>query len=187
VTDDAFHTLPTDLRAPVDDGAAAGIPGREMPCLALPASTGGEVDLRAASTGLVVLYVYPRTGVPGEPSPEGWDAIPGARGCTPQSCAFRDARSEFARHGADILGLSAQEIEAQRDFAAREHITYPLLADPRLTLADALGLPTFTVGGLRLYRRITLIARAGRVEKAFYPVFPPDRNPQEVLSWLAGH
>jgi peroxiredoxin len=182
-----YSRLPPDLPVPEDDGAADHLPGLEIPpALALPSTRGGDVDLAAAASGpdFVVAYVYPRTGVPGEPSPSGWDDIPGARGCTPQSCAFRDSLAEFAAVGASVLGISAQLPAEQAEFAEREHIPFPLLADPGLRLADALRLPTFEVEGLILYRRLTLVAREGRIVKAFYPVFPPDRNAVEVLAWL---
>jgi peroxiredoxin len=179
-----YRSLPPDLPVPEDDGAADHLPGARMPALALPSTLGGELDLAEAAAGRLVLYVYPRTGVPGEPMPAGWDAIPGARGCTPQSCAFRDHAAELGALGARVVGLSAQTLPEQEEFAAREHIPYPLLADPELRLAAALGLPTFTVTDLRLYRRITLVAEAGAVVKAFYPVFPPDRNAADVVAWL---
>ena len=178
-----FRSLPPDLPAPADDGAADHLAGTEVPALTL-SSTQGELDLREALGELGVLYVYPRTGVPGEPSPPGWDDIPGARGCTPQSCAFRDARADFAELGASLLGLSAQTPHEQQEFAFREHIPYPLLADPALQLAAALRLPTFEAGGRHLYKRMTIVARAGRIAHVFYPVFPPDRNAEEVLGWL---
>jgi peroxiredoxin len=177
--------LPADLPAPIDDGAARHLAGMELPSLSLP-STAGELDLREAATGTLVLYVYPRTGRPGVPPPDGWDATPGARGCTPQSCAFRDHRAELAELGATVVGMSAQSLADQREFAAREHIPYPLISDPDLELADALTLPTFEIAGMRLYRRITLVARAGRIEHVFYPVFPPDRNAADVVAWLRG-
>jgi peroxiredoxin len=152
----------------------------------LPSTLGGEVDLSAApdSDARLVAYVYPRTGVPGEPSPPGWDAIPGARGCTPQSCAFRDHVADLAARGAHVVGISAQPPAVQGEFAEREHIPYPLLADPELRLAEAMGLPTFEAGGMRLYKRLTVVARRGTIEKVFYPVFPPDRNAADVLAWL---
>ena len=176
-----YRSLPPDLPAPADDGAADHLPGALLPDLTLP-STQGDIGLRRP--GLLVLYVYPRTGVPGQPSPDGWDAIPGARGCTPQSCAFRDHEAELRELGARVAGMSAQTLDAQREFAEREHIPYPLLADPERRLADALGLPTFAVEDMVLYKRITLVARDGRVEKVFYPVFPPDRNAADVVAWL---
>ncbi|HSD02737.1 MAG TPA: peroxiredoxin [Gaiellales bacterium] len=176
--------LPLDLPVPVDDGAARHLPGIELPVLSLP-STAGPLDLRAAAAGTLVLYVYPRTGRrPGVPPPDGWDATPGARGCTPQSCAFRDHRAELAGLGATVVGMSAQPLADQHEFADREHIPYPLISDPGLRLAAALGLPTFEIAGGRLYRRITLIVRAGRIEHVFYPVFPPDRNAADVVAWL---
>ena len=144
------------------------------------------MDLSAApdSDSRLVAYVYPRTGVPGQPSPEGWDRIPGARGCTPQSCAFRDHEAGLAALGAHVIGISAQTPAEQAEFAEREHIPYPLLADPGLRLAEAMRLPTFEAGGSTLYRRMTFVARRGRIEKVFYPVFPPDRNAADVVDWL---
>jgi peroxiredoxin len=180
-----YHALPPDLPVPEDDGAADHLPGVRLPTLALRATTGGEIDLaHAAAAGTLVLYVYPRTGTPGRPSPDGWDAIPGARGCTPQSCAFRDHHAELRALGADVLGLSAQSHGEQAAFAAREHLPFALLSDPALELAAALRLPTFEAGGMRLYKRITLVAEDGAIAKVFYPVFPPDRNAADVLAWL---
>jgi peroxiredoxin len=131
-----------------------------------------------------VLYVYPRTGKPGEPLPTGWDDIPGARGCTPQACAFRDLHAEIAATGAHTLGLSAQSVAEQHEVVERLHLPYALASDPLLTVAEALGLPTFEVDGMKLYKRITLIVEGGEIVKVFYPVFPPDRNAPEVLEWL---
>jgi peroxiredoxin len=183
---EGYHDLPADLAIPVDDGAADHLPGSEVPALALlPSTLGGELDLGEAAQGLVVVYVYPRTGKPGEPLPEGWDQIPGARGCTPQSCAFRDHVQDLAAHGAAVIGVSAQSPADQLEFAEREHIPYPLLSDGALALAAALGLPTFEAAGMTLYRRLTLIARERRIVKVFYPVFPPQQNAGDVLAWLA--
>jgi peroxiredoxin len=178
--------LPPGLPVPVDDGAADHLPGHAIPALTLPSTAGEPVDL-AAATGTLVLFCYPRTGRPGEDPPPGWDEIPGARGCTPQACAFRDHHAELAGLGARLLGLSAQPPEEQLEAAGRLGLPYPLLSDPGLTLAAALRLPTFQVGSLRLYRRLTLVARAGRVAHVFYPVFPPDRNAAEVAAWLRQH
>jgi peroxiredoxin len=175
--------LPDDLPVPEDDGAAGHLAGMELPALRL-GSTAGELDLREAAAGTLVLYIYPRTGRPGVPPPDGWDATPGARGCTPQSCAFRDHRAELAELGADVVGMSAQPLADQEEFAAREHIPYPIVSDPELRLAETLRLPTFGIAGMRLYRRITLVVRAGRIEHVFYPVFPPDRNAADVVAWL---
>jgi peroxiredoxin len=182
-----FHQLPPDLPVPVDDGAADHLVGAELPALRLPAARGGEVDLAELGAGLLVVYVYPHTGVPGEDSPAGWNDFPGARGCTPQNCAYRDAAAEFAALGAELAGLSAQDSGEQRDFAVREHIAYPLLSDSGLVLAERLGLPTFELGGSTFYRRLTFIARDGRIEKVFYPVFPPDSDSALALGWLREH
>jgi len=176
--------LPSGIPAPEDDGAAAGIEGA-LPAVRLASTLGREVDLHEASAGRLVLYVYPRTGVPGQPSPPGWDAIPGARGCTPENCAFRDHKRELRELGATVMGLSAQRLAEQREFAERERIPYPLLTDSRLVLARELGLPTFDVVGMTLYKRLTLVAERRRIVKVFYPVFPPDRHPQEVVAWLS--
>jgi peroxiredoxin len=181
-----FTSLPEDLPVPEDDGAADHLPGAEVPSVALPSTLGGEVDLAEAARERLVVYVYPRTGVPGQPLLEGWDDIPGARGCTPQSCAFRDTQAEFARHGAAVIGISTQTPEEQAEFAEREHIPYPLLSDRELELAAAMGLPTFETSGLTLCKRLTFVAERGRIVKVFYPVFPPDRNAGDVIAWLEG-
>jgi peroxiredoxin len=180
-----FSRLPEGLPVPVDDGAANHLAGSEVPSVALPSTLGGDLDLAGAARERLVVYVYPRTGTPGEPLLDGWDDIPGARGCTPQSCAFRDAQQELARHGATLIGISAQTPAEQAEFAQREHIPYPLLSDHELKLAEAMGLPTFETSGLRLCKRLTFVAEEGRIVKVFYPVFPPDRNADEVLAWLA--
>ncbi len=179
----SIYQLPADLPVPVDDGAADHLVGLDAPSLVLDSSS-GPFDVGTFAAQLGVLYVYPATGVPGRPTPEGWDAIPGARGCTPQSCAFRDHADELAELGAGVAGLSAQSLDEQVELAEREHIPYPVVADHSLQLADALGLPTFTFAGRELYKRITLILEARRVTHVFYPVFPPDRNASDVLAWL---
>ncbi len=182
---DNFTRLPPGLPAPEDDGAADHLEGLEIPVgLSLPSTLGGEVDLEEAASGRLVAYVYPRTGTPGEALPAGWDDIPGARGCTPQSCAYRDALDEFDNLGASVIGISAQSPSEQAGFAQREHIPFPLLADPRLELCAALRLPTFEVEGMTLYKRLTLVAEAGRIVKAIYPVFPPDRDASEALAYI---
>jgi peroxiredoxin len=178
------HRLPANLPVPRDDGAADHLAGALVPSTELPSTAGGSIDLRGVALGLAVVYVYPRTGKPGEPLPVGWDDIPGARGCTLQNCSFRDHAKELAARGAAVLGVSAQPVEEQWEFARRERITYPLLSDTGLALAEALRLPTFQVTGMRLYRRLTFIARAGRIVKVFYPVFPPQQNVLDVLAWL---
>jgi peroxiredoxin len=179
-----LYALPPDLPVPLDDGAADHLAGMRLPALALPSTLGGVVDLAAAAAGRAVFYCYPRTGTPGEPLPAGWDAIPGARGCTPEACAFRDHYAELAALGARVFGISTQTTEAQREFAARVHLPFALLSDADLRLAEALRLPTFSVDGLTLLRRLTLIAAGGVVRKVFYPVFPPDRHAAEVVAWL---
>jgi peroxiredoxin len=172
-----WSTIP----APHDDGAAAHLPGAALPTVPLASTAGGTVDL-AALDGTVVLYAYPRTGRPGQPLPEGWDAIPGARGCTPQSCAFRDHFAELRAAGAaHVFGLSTQDTEYQREAAERLALPFPLLSDADLRFTRALHLPTFEAAGATLLKRLTLIARDGRILRVFYPVFPPDQNAQEVL------
>jgi peroxiredoxin len=178
------YTLPADLPVPVDDGAASHLVGMRVPRLELPTTDQRALDLAEAAQQLLVLYVYPRTGKPGEPLPTGWDDIPGARGCTPQACAFRDLHAEIVAEGAHVLGLSAQPVAEQREVVDRLGLPYALASDPLLTVAEALSLPTFEVDGMHLYKRLTLIASDGAIEKVFYPVFPPDRNAADVLSWL---
>ncbi len=181
----SYESLPPDLPVPEDDGAADHLPGTLLPPLALAATSGGRFDLREAATlGTLVAFVYPRTGTPGQPLVPGWDDIPGARGCTPQSCAFRDRHGALAGLGAIVVGISAMDPAEQSAFAERESLPYLLLNDGPLMLRDELGLPTFDVHGTTLYRRLTFVARAGRIEKVFYPVFPPDRNASEVEGWL---
>lgn len=171
--------------APKDDGAARVIEGRRLPALRLASTLGTAVDLASVAAARLVLYAYPHaTGIPDRAPAPGWAEIPGAIGCTAESCAFRDREGDFRTLGATVMGLSAQNTEEQRQFAARKKIAFPLLSDPELRLASRIGLPTFEAGGMRLYKRLTLIAEAGRVVKVFYPVFPPDLHPAEVLSWL---
>ena len=176
-------SLPPDLPVPEDDGACDLFPGRTIPPLTLPSSQ-GSVDLAAFAAGVGVLYVYPRTGRPDRPVPEGWDAIPGARGCTPQSCAFRDHAAELEELGARVAGLSAQPLVEQEEAATRLALPYPVIADPDLRLKGALGLPTFVFEGAELYRRVTLVFERGDVGHVLYPVFPPDRNAADVVAWL---
>jgi len=170
------YALPPDLPAPEDDGGADHLAGLELPDLVLDSSQ-GEVNVR----DFAVIYVYPRSGRPGVPMLPGWDETPGARGCTPQSCAFRDAYPEL---GVPVAGLSAQTIEDQREFAERNEMPFPVIADPERRLGAALRLPTFEIAGLTLYKRITLVADDARIVKVFYPVFPPDENAGDVLRWL---
>jgi peroxiredoxin len=178
------YVLPAGLPAPDDDGAADHLPGLELPALTLDSSA-GPVNLAELARERLVLYVYPRTGRPGIPMLPGWDDIPGARGCTPQSCGFRDHAAELAAFGARVAGLSAQSLDDQVEFAERNRMPFPIVSDERLELASALRLPTFEVEGLTLYKRLALVAKAGRIVKVFYPVFPPDRNADEVLAWMS--
>jgi peroxiredoxin len=177
-----YTTLPGGLPVPEDDGAADHLPGAQMPDLSLPSTSGGDVNLN--QPGTLVLYLYPRTGKPDEPLLPGWDDIPGARGCTPESCAFRDLNADVEKLGAHTHGLSAQSLEDQHEFAERVHLPYAIISDPQLELATALNLPTFQTAGLTLYKRLTLIARDGTIEKVFYPVFPPDTHAEEVVAAL---
>lgn len=172
------------LPRPVDDGAAAHLVGRSLPKLGLHATDGGSVDLSSLE-GRTVVYVYPMTGLPGMALPEGWDEIPGARGCTPQSCAFRDHFAELRAAGANhVFGLSTQDSGEQREAAERLHLPFPLLSDRDLAMADAVALPTFKAHGMTLLKRLAMIGDHGRITHVFYPVFPPDRNALEVLAWL---
>jgi peroxiredoxin len=176
--------LPPDIPVPQDDGAARHLAGLELPSLSLPATNGTEVDLSKLK-GVTVVYIYPRTGVPGQPSPDGWDAIPGARGCTPQSCSFRDHFAELKQLGvAQLYGLSTQDSNYQREAADRLHLPFPVLSDVALKLAQAIRLPTFTVAGMILLKRMALVIEDGVITKVFYPVFPPDKNAEEVITWL---
>ena len=177
------YVLPPDRPVPEDDGAADHLPGIELPALTFDSSA-GPVDLAELAAGRLVLYVYPRAGRPGVPSLPGWDEIPGARGCTPQSCGFRDHEADLRELGARVAGLSAQTLDDQVEFAERNHIRYPVIADPERRLGTAIGLPTFDVEGQTLYKRLALVAEERRIVKVFYPVFPPDRNAADVLAWL---
>jgi len=181
-----YGELPPNLPVPEDDGGADHLTGMALPEVTLPSTLGGTVDLSEPSRNRLVAYVYPRTGTPGQPSPAGWDDIPGARDCTPQSCAYRDGLAELTSLGATVLGISAHSPGEQSEFAGREHIPFPLLSDSDLHLRDALRLPTFEVEGMILYKRLTFIAEGGKIAKVFYPVFPPDRNAADVLAWLTG-
>jgi peroxiredoxin len=178
------NVLPDDLPAPVDDGAADHLPGARLPDVALPATDGRRV--RLGELAHAVVYAYPRTGVPGEdPLVSDWDLIPGARGCTPESCGFRDHHAELAAAGAEVFGLSTQDTAYQREAAERLHLPFALLSDADLALTRALRLPTFEAAGETLLKRLSLVVREGLVEHVFYPVFPPDRHASEVLAWLS--
>ena len=178
-------TLPADLPAPIDDGAAGHLCGSVVPDIALPATDGRWISLAAIRGRRVVVYAYPRTGRPGvAPLVEEWDAIPGARGCTPETCAFRDHHAELVAAGAEVFGLSTQDTAYQQELVERLHLPFPILSDAGLELTRAWNLPTFEVAGQTLLKRFTLVLRDGRVEHVWYPVFPPDRHAEEVLRWL---
>lgn len=176
--------LPDDLPAPRDDGAAKHLAGMRLPSLALKATDGSSVDL-SKLTGRTVVYAYPRTGKPGQALPTGWDAIPGARGCTPQSCSFRDHFRELQVAGADhLFGLSTQDHAYQKEAAGRLHLPFLILSDEELKLTRALNLPTFKVDGMELIKRLTFVIDGGAITHVFYPVFPPDKSAAETLAWL---
>lgn len=176
-----WSTIP----APQDDGATRHLPGAKLPSILLVATTGAHVDL-AALAGRTVVYAYPRTGRPGVENPAGWDMIPGARGCTPQTCSFRDHYAELKALGVDhLFGLSTQDPAYQSEAAERLHLPFPILSDAKLALTRALELPTFEAGGMILLKRFTLIIDRGTIKHVFYPVFPPDRNAGDVVAWLS--
>lgn len=184
---DNLHELPPDLPVPADDGAADHLSGREIPSLLLTGTDGTTVNL-AAVHGRVVVFAYPRTGRPDqEPLVPDWNRIPGARGCTPQTCSFRDLSAEFSSFGCRIFGLSTQDTAYQKEMADRLRLPFLVLSDSDLKLTTALRLPTIEVAGITLLRRLAWIANDGVIEKVFYPVFPPDRNAADVLEWLGGH
>jgi len=179
--------LPADLPHPADDGAADHLKGRQMPHVSLASTAGRWVDLSALIAPRTVLYCYPMTGVPEKPLPQGWDLIPGARGCTPQTCSFRDHHQELSELKADVFGLSTQTTEYQREMARRLHLPFEILSDAEFKLCDALRLALFEVEGMRLMKRVMLIVRGRRIEHVFYPVFPPNESADQVLGWLRAH
>lgn len=176
--------LPGDLPAPPADGACDHLPGMEMPAISLAATNGSAIDLADLGDGRTVIYCYPRTGEPGKALPEGWDDIPGARGCTPQSCSFRDHSAELAELGARVYGLSTQDTAYQAEAAERLRLPFPLLSDAALEFSHAMRLPTFEASGMTLLKRLTLVVKENVIEHVFYPVFPPDESAATVLAWL---
>jgi peroxiredoxin len=181
-TDD-IHTLPEDLPRPENDGAADHLLNAAVPPIPLQSTTGDTIRLDQLDKR-TVLFCYPRTGRPDEELPSGWNAIPGARGCTPEACGFRDAHAQFADLGVRVLALSTQSPEYQLEMAGRLHLPFPVLSDERLELTNALRLPTFETSGWTLLKRLTLVIDDGRISHVFYPVFPPDSHAAGVLDWL---
>ncbi|MFK0159969.1 MerR family transcriptional regulator [Streptomyces sp. NPDC090493] len=180
-----YLTLPADLPTPEDDGAADHLPGTKAPQMALRNTAGKAIRLDSLGPRRTVVYIYPLTGRPGVDLPEGWNSIPGARGCTPETCGFRDHFQDLLEAGAGrVYGLSSQDTDYQHEVVERLGLPFDMLSDPTLTLADALGLPTFEADGTRLFKRLTLVVRDGVIEHAFYPVFPPNEHAEQVLTWL---
>jgi peroxiredoxin len=184
-----LHQLPPDLPAPADDGACDHLPGSRVPSVRLASTGGGVVDLAEVAQRPTVFFFYPRTGEPGQAAGPEWDAIPGARGCTPQSCGFRDLHREFTKLTVSVFGISTQETGYQREFVTRNHVPFELLSDRDLSLTRALRLPTFEYpvergGPTTLIKRMAWFVERGSIEKVWYPVFPPDRNAEMVLAWL---
>jgi peroxiredoxin len=185
-TDD-LYSLPPDLPVPEDDGACDHLPGAEWPRLALPSTAGRLVSIRDVEREWVVVYFYPRTGVPDQDPPGGgkeWNSIPGARGCTPQACSYRAHHEELMALGAEVYGVSTQDTAYQREAAQRLHLPFELLSDAQCQLANALRLPTFDVAGMTLIKRLTLVAKRGRIVACVYPVFPPDRDAERIVDYL---
>ena len=178
-----YTNLPKNLPIPEDDGACSHLSGLALPELWLNTTSQSPVKLTTL-TGKTVFYLYPMTGQPDVPLPQGWDAIPGARGCTPQSCSFRDQQQQLAQLQAQVFGVSSQSSQYQAEVKQRLHLPFELLSDENLQLKSHLRLPTFEVEGMELYKRVTLICENAVIKKVFYPVFPPDHNARNVLSWL---
>ncbi|MBI3544506.1 MAG: peroxiredoxin [Deltaproteobacteria bacterium] len=181
---DDFHALPDSLPVPKDDGACSHLEATPLPDLELRTTSGALVNLARLTRKPTVLFFYPRTGRPDEAAPVGWDEIPGARGCTPQSCGYRDHHSEFTALGIQVFGVSTQTTEFQQELARRLRLPYEILSDSGLALTGALKLPTFTFSSMTLLKRAAWFCQAGKIVKVFYPVFPPDENAETVLRWL---
>src|SRR5438093_4006926 len=182
-----LNALPPNLPVPKDDGAARHLAAMAMPDLALPSTANRLVNLSKIAAPRIVVYCYPMTGRPDRALPAGWDDIPGARGCTPETCGFRDHHKDLAKLHADVYGVSTQSTEYQQEMVKRLEVPFEVLSDEKMAFTKALKLPTFTVEGMTLIKRLTLIARNGRIEHVFYPVFPPDRHAEEVIDWLKAH
>ena len=180
----SYQDLPQNLRVPQDDGACDHLAGAMLPNIMLPATNNKSVNL-AKLSGTTVVYCYPMTGQPGVPLPEGWDEIPGARGCTPQSCSFRDHFSELSALGASVFGMSTQDTNYQKEMAERLHLPFPVISDANFEFCDALNIPTFNVDGKRLMKRVTIIFRDEVIKAVHYPVFPSNSDPEWVISYLS--
>jgi peroxiredoxin len=179
--------LPPDLPVPANDGAADHLTGAVVPYISLRSTAGRMVDLAQLNAARTIIYCYPMTGVPGKPLPPGWDLIPGARGCTPQTCGFRDHFEELRDLKTEVFGMSTQSTEYQLEMATRLQLPFEILSDADCELSNAIRLPTFDVEGKRLMKRLTLVIRGGRIEQVFYPVFPPNESAEQVLNWLKHH
>jgi len=182
-----LNELPPNLPVPKDDGAARHLKGMAMPDLELMSTSNRRVNLSKISAPRLVVYAYPRTGEPGKPPPPGWDDIPGARGCTPETCGFRDHHKDLAKLHAEVFGISTQSTAYQQEMVTRLEVPFEVLSDEQLAMTKALRLPTFTVEGMTLMKRLTLVIRNGHIEHVFYPVFPPDKHAEEVIAWLKRH
>jgi peroxiredoxin len=182
-----LNALPPNLPRPTDDGAARHLQGMRLPDLELRATSNRMVNLSRVRSARMVIYFYPMTGRPDRALPAGWDDIPGARGCTPETCGFRDHHAELAKLGAEVFGISTQDTPYQQEMVTRLKVPFEVLSDEQFSLARALKLPTFTVAGMELLKRLTVVVRGGVIEHVFYPVFPPDTHAEEVISWLQHH
>jgi len=179
-----LNTLPANLPRPKDDGGARHLRGMTIPDLELPSTANRRVNLSKVSAPRLVLYAYPMTGQPGKTLPAGWDDIPGARGCTPETCGFRDHHKDLAKLGAEVFGISTQSTAYQQEMVTRLEVPFEVLSDEQFLFTRALTLPTFTVDGMTLMKRLTVIIRNNRIEHVFYPVFPPDTHAEHVIAWL---
>jgi peroxiredoxin len=182
-----LYNIPADLPVPVDDGAARHLVGMQVPMITLMSTSNRRVNMAEAARERTVIYCYPRTGKAGAAIPKGWDAIPGARGCTPETCSFRDHYKQLRELKAQVFGLSTQTTEYQQEVVQRLHLPFEILSDADFAFTNALRLPTFEFEGVRLLKRLTLILSSGKIEKVFYPVFPPDKHAEEVVAWLSEH
>jgi peroxiredoxin len=182
-----LNQLPANLPRPKDDGGARHLTGMALPDVELPSTENRRVNLSKVSAPRIVIYAYPMTGRPDRQLPQGWDDIPGARGCTPETCGFRDHHKDLAKLHAEVFGVSTQDTAYQQEMVKRLEVPFEVLSDEQMAFARALKLPTFTVEGMTLLKRLTIVARSGRIERVFYPVFPPDKHAEEVIAWLKGH